>query len=214
MKTTTLIILLLPVLIGFGIKRFFRGLPAKCPSPAELQSEFVERSFHQSKMDGLWYELAMKDCTQPRMCSCQTSNKRNDGGILHDEFTLQCAGDTYHANLTFAIQTTARGVLHATWNSIIPFVDRIVWPNMVVDVEEDDEGNYEWMIEFQCIQGRAIFGIEWIAFYAFNFYSRHYNVPDRVKVMEARARERGLGPFIDHWAPMAIIDHSDCLESH
>jgi hypothetical protein len=214
MSKTTIFILLFPIVIAFSVRRFFRGLPSKCPSADHLQSPFVKESFNQSKMDGFWYELAMKDCTQPRMCSCQTSNKQNDGDTLHDEFSLECAGDTYFANLTFALQPTP-GVLHATWNSIIPLVDRIIWPNMVVDVEEDDEGNYEWMIEFQCIQGRSFFGVEWIAFYAFNFYSRRYNVPGRVNIMEARARERGLGPFIDHWKPMAIIDHSsDCLYGH
>jgi hypothetical protein len=165
-------------------------------------------------MDGFWYELAMKDCTQPRMCSCQTSNKTNDGDmLLRDEFTLQCAGKTYFANLTFALKDTP-GVLDATWNSVIPFIDRIVWHNMVVDVEEDAEGNYDWMIEFQCIQGPSVFGVEWIAFYAFNFYSRTYDDLGRIQVMESKARQRGLGPFIDHWAKMAIIDHSDCIYRH
>ena len=213
MKTITTILLLLPVLTGVAVMRFFRGLPPKCPSPSELQSDFVKSSFNQSKMDGMWYELAMKDMTQPRICSCQTSNKTNDGDILRDGFTLQCLGDTYFANLTFAIQPTP-GVLHATWNSIIPLVDRIIWPNTVVDVEVNEDGNYEWMIEFQCIQGRPIFGIDWIVFYAFNFYSRRYDIKGRVDIMEARARERGLGPFIDHWAKMAIIDHTDCLYGH
>jgi len=199
--------------MGYAIVKFFRGLPSKCPPPSELQSAFVKSSFNQSKMDGFWYELAMKDVTQPRICSCQTSNKTNDGNTLRDTFSLQCAGDTYFANLTFAIQPTP-GVLNAKWNSIIPFVDRIVWPNTVVDVEEDVEGNYEWMIEFQCIQGRPLFGIDWIAFYAFNFYSRRYDDEGRVEVMEARARQRGLGPFIDHWAKMAIMNHSDCLHGH
>ena len=213
MNKTTIVLLLLPVLVGYAIVRFFRGLPQKCPTPAELQSDFVKTSFNQSKMEGFWYELAMKDCTQPRMCSCQTSNKTNDGGIMRDEFSLQCAGDTYFANLTFELHE-APGVMDATWNSIIPLVNRIVFPNTVVDVEEDAEGEYEWMIEFQCVAGRPIFGIDWIAFYAFNFYSRTYDDPKRVEIMEARARQRGLGPFIDHWANLKIIDHSDCLYGH
>jgi hypothetical protein len=147
------------------------------------------------------------------MCSCQTSNKTNDGDILRDEFSLQCYGDTYFANLTFELQETP-GVLHATWNSVIPLVKRIVFPNTVVDVEGDTEGDYEWMIEFQCVPGRPIFGIDWIAFYAFNFYSRTYDDPKRVEIMEARARKCGLGPFIDHWAKLKVINHSDCLYGH
>lgn len=213
-KTTTFI-LVLPVLLGFFIVRFFRDLPSKCPTPSELQSSFVKTSFNQSKMDGFYYELAMKDITQPRICSCQTSNKTKDGdSLLRDEFSLQCAGGTYFANLTFAIHMGKPGVLDATWNSVIPFVDRIIWPNTVVDVKEDDERNYEWMIEFQCIQGRRIFGIDWIVFYAFNFYSKTYDDPGLVGIMEASARQRGLGPFIDHWRKMAIIDHSDCKYGH
>ena len=50
-------------------------LPCECPLPKDIQSPFVRKHFNHSKMEGVWYELAMKDLTQPRYCSCQTSTK-------------------------------------------------------------------------------------------------------------------------------------------
>jgi hypothetical protein len=161
-------------------------------------------------MEGMWYELAMKDITQPRICSCQTSNKTVHQKTLHDEFRLECFGNSYSANLSFVIQEENPGVVTGTWN--VPLLNRILFPNTVVDVQVGPDGTYEWMIEFQCIQGTPIFGWNWIGFYAFNFYSRTNDKNEqRLKVMEARARQRGIGPFLDHGAKLAVINHSNCL---
>ena len=54
-----------------------------------------------------------------------------------------------------------------------------------------------------------------IWFYAFNFYSKEYkNMEERVRIMEARARAQGLGPFIDNGNPIKVIDHTHCVEGH
>jgi hypothetical protein len=209
LKKRTFVVLLLPVLIAFAMMMFLRSLPPTCPSPDMLQSDFVKTSFKASKMEGLWYELAMKDITQPRICSCQTSNKTLHQKTLHDEFRIECFGNSYTSNISFALQDMP-GVIMATWHGI-PLLDRIVFPNTIVDVQVGTDGNYEWMLEFQCVQGPSIFGWNWIAFYAFNFYSRTLDDGQRLHIMEARARQRGIGPFIDHWAKLAIIDHSNCL---
>lgn len=192
------------------------GLPAKCPTPAELQSTFVKSYFDDSKMNGFWYELAMKDATQPRMCKCQTSEKSLDHKInqLNDGFRIQCAGKVYYSNLTFAL-TDVAGVSVGTWNGI-PGIDKIEFPNTVVDVGvHPDTGDYEWMIEFQCVDGKKINNNTWIAFYAFNFYSKSYeNSAERIQIMEESARKHGLSAFIDSGRDMKIIDHTDCLHGH
>jgi len=67
-------------------------IPKLCPTSEELQTNAVKVHFDESKMGGFWYELAMKDITQPRMCSCQTSEKSvslTDMEII-DDFTIQC----------------------------------------------------------------------------------------------------------------------------
>jgi hypothetical protein len=195
------------------------GFPGSCPSPRDLQSDYVKQYFEASKMQGLWYELAYKDVTQPRTCTCQTSEKRidsNDSTQLNDAFRIECAGNVYFANLTHTF-TNIPGVMTATWN--LPLMDRIDFPNTVVDVGINNAtGEYDWMVEFQCIQSR-LFGS--IVFHAFNFYSKEYFAEDekcleeeRLKVMEMAARKQGLAPFFDSGLPIKVVNHSDCIHGH
>jgi len=105
-----------------------------------------------------------------------------------------------------------QGVSVGTWN--LPVLEKIQFPNTVIDYEENIDGEYDWVIEFQCIQAPAWMG-ERISFYAFNFYSRKFkNADELIPLMEARARARGLGPFIDDGRDLAIIDHSECQYGH
>ena len=87
-------------------------LPSKCPQPSDLQSPFVKENFETNKMQGFWYEIAMKDETQPRFCKCQTSNKtlHADINMLQDDFRIQCVGGIYLNRLTFNL-TDTNGVL-------------------------------------------------------------------------------------------------------
>jgi hypothetical protein len=71
------------------------------------------------------------------------------------------------------------------------------------------------MIEFQCINAKRLGGREKVRFYAMNFYSKEYiNMEVRIQLMEQKARERGLGPFIDTGRSLAIIEHSNCTIGH
>ena len=90
-------------------------LPSKCPQPSDLQSPFVKENFDTNKMQGFWYEIAMKDETQPRFCKCQTSNKtlHADINMLQDDFRIQCVGGIYLNKLTFNL-TGTNGVLIGT----------------------------------------------------------------------------------------------------
>mmetsp|Transcript_9992 Transcript_9992/g.22268 ORF Transcript_9992/g.22268 Transcript_9992/m.22268 type:complete len:213 (-) Transcript_9992:413-1051(-) len=189
------------------------AIPTKCPKPEQLQTDTVKKSFDESKMEGFWYELAMKDATQPRVCKCQTSQKIVSliEREIRDDFTIECYGNVYHNDLRFNL-TDVPGVSVGTWK--LPVVDRIRFPNTVVDYGENADGTYDWMIEFQCVQAPDWTG-ERIAFYAFNFYSRTYaDADERIPVMESRARARGLGPFIDEGRDLAIVEHSGCLYGH
>jgi hypothetical protein len=105
-----------------------------CQTPEELQSEWVKANFNESKMEGFWYELAMKDITQPRFCKCTTSNKtvRTDINMIYDTFTPECFGQPYPSDLSFVLTNTP-GVVVGTWNGI-PLLNRVRFPNTVVDV--------------------------------------------------------------------------------
>jgi hypothetical protein len=75
-----------------------------------------------------------------------------------------------------------------------------------VDVGVNNQtGEYDWMIEFQCIKEKRLGGREKVQFYAMNFYSKEYaNMEERILLMEQKARERGLGPFLDTGKSLAI----------
>ena len=197
------------LLLGIGMETYSAAIPDKCPLPSDIQSKKVKESFDDTKMEGFWYELAMKDATQPRMCKCQTSEKVVTETIIHDNFTIECAGDTYFSDLTF--ERLDHGVSAGTWNGI-PLIDEIVFPNTVIDYKEKDDGSYEWFIEFQCVDGPDGWGN---AFYAFNFYAASYeNANETITEMERSFRAAGLGAYIDTGLDLAIIDHTNCLYGH
>ena len=193
------------------------ALPTNCPDPAMIQTPLVQQDFSDEQFQGFYYELAMKDATQPRgICSCQTSNKTFvDFSTIVDDFAIQCAGAVYHNDLSFEVHPDRRGVNIGTWNGV-PWIDMIQFPNTIVDMSVNPAtGEYDWVIEFQCVQGPRIMGNDWIAFYAINFYSKDYrNASSQIALMEKRFRQQGLGDFIDDGLELAIIDHSDCLENH
>ena len=197
------------LLLGIGMETCSAAIPDKCPLPSDIQSKKVKESFDDTKMEGFWYELAMKDATQPRMCKCQTSEKVVTETIIYDNFTIECAGDTYFSDLTF--ERLDHGVSVGTWNGIM-FIDQIEFPNTLVDYKEKDDGSYEWFIEFQCVDGP-----DWLgnAFYAFNFYAASYeNANETITEMEKSLRAAGLGAYIDTGLDLAIIDHTNCLYGH
>lgn len=190
-------------------------LPCQCPMPEDIQSDYVKKHFNHSKMEGTWYELAMKDLTQPRYCGCQTSTKslipdENGGHGIQDDFRITCAGHTYLSKLSFKVNKES-GTMVGKWNGV-PLVDKLNFPNTVVDVGLDRKGNYKWVIEYQCLNGQnPLTKKKNVSFYAFNFYCKDLKDADKtLKVMERRARQRGLSPFIDHGAKLAVIDHSKC----
>jgi len=195
------------------------GLPQQCPSMGDVQAPKVKNGeFNITGMEGVWYELAMKDSTQPRFCSCQTSTKELVGSMLMDNFTIDCVGDTYFANLSHAVGQQ-QNMVDSRWNGM-PLLDLVDWNNLVLDYEESTSPNdnqYEWVLEFQCVQGPRWmnWGRDWIAFYGMNFYAKDYRHQDEVvPAMEARSRERGLGPFLDNLLDLHVIDHKDCPFGH
>ena len=54
------------LLLGICMETCSAAIPDKCPPPSDIQSKKVKESFDDKKMEGFWYELAMRDKTQPR----------------------------------------------------------------------------------------------------------------------------------------------------
>jgi hypothetical protein len=199
-----------------SISRFSSDSPGVCPTPDELQSPFVKHAYLEEKHQGFYYELAFKDVTEPRICKCVTSNKTmTSENTLQDDFSIQCSGKVFYSDLSFDlnVDSNRRGYMIGRWNNFGP-LKGVSFPNYIVDVGVDPKtGEYEWAIEFQCIQGNT-FGRDWIKYYGLNFYSKNYDDPSVLQVMENAARERGLGPFLDSGSKLFAVDHTDCLQDH
>lgn len=193
------------------------GHPTTCPAPEDIQSEYVRREYQEKKHAGFYYELAFKDATQPRGCKCITSNKTiMSADKLLDDFSVECAGRIYHSDLSFdlAVDPNRRGYMIGKWNNF-SLVRGVSFPNTIVDVGvNEDSGNYDWVIEFQCKE-QNVFGYKWIEYYGLNLYSRTYrNQASVVAEMVASARIRGLAEFLDSGLELYIVDHRDCLVDH
>lgn len=183
-----------------------------CPSVSELQSDYVKSSFDVMKIQGFWNEIAYKDDTQPRFCSCISSNKTIvlEENRIKDAFSIQCVGKPYSSDLSFNL-TDQRGILLGTWRGAPFGLDKVSFPDTVVDVglSYDQNGNvsYEWLIEFQCIpKGKKD---NW--FYAFNFYSRTSDSSLVYENMLKSAEMHGLKPFIDEGLPIHMVSQKNCV---
>ena len=120
--------------------------------------------------------------------------------MIHDDFTLECAGASFSGALTF--ERLYHGVSIGSWNRIgIQFIDQqidfanpladvIDFPSTIIDYKEKDDGSYEWYIEFVCIDGPDGWGN---AFYSFQFYAASYeNADTTIAAMENSFRVAGL----------------------
>ncbi|KAL3897235.1 MAG: hypothetical protein SGCHY_003554 [Lobulomycetales sp.] len=179
-------------------------IPKKCPTFKQLQSPRLAESFSLDKFaqNDRFYEIAYKDLTQPRFCKCITSEKRINGSEILDNFTIQCAGQPYSSDLHFEI-TDSPGVFQGTWNQggiSLPWV----FPDTVVDVGVNKKtGQYDWVVEFQCLDGAR-----GVSFYAFNFYSRVNTdefYQDMLDVAMAKFPE-----FVMNGNQIKKVDHTDC----
>jgi hypothetical protein len=198
-------------------------LPSTCPAPEDIQSDYVRQNYEEYKHIGFYYELAFKDLTQPRGCKCITSNKTlvTSTTTLRDDFNVECAGQVYHSNLSFDLNTNPekKGTMIGRWNNF-SLVKDVTFPNTIVDVgwrsRDRDERTlqYDWVIEFQC-KDTHVLGHRFIEYYGLNFYSRTYDDGDAIMgQMLQVAVDRGLADFLYTGLEVYRVDHTICLQDH
>lgn len=176
----------------------------KCPSPWELQSDEVKQNFDLKKLEGSYYELALHDYTQYPICpnpKCIRSHKVLDPQLkqVNDTFNLVCFGGEYKFMFRFAL-TNITGFFLGTVASF-PY---IVFPDTVVDVKESQDGGYEWVIEFQCVEK-----LDHVWFVGINWYSRERNVTKAyIDGLLHAARARGLGFYMDKGMGVYSVDQN------
>ncbi len=177
-----------------------------CPAPWELQSDLVKKSFNLTKFQGTYYELALHDYTQYPICpspSCMRSHKVVDYELeqINDTGNLDCFGEVFLIHLHFNLTKTP-GYFLVYWK-IIP---GILFPDTVVEVYENSDGVYEWIIEFQCVEkfGRVLFvGINW--------YCRESKVSEEYyENLLKVARSRGLGVYMDKGEGVSKVYQENC----
>ena len=141
-----------------------------CPKPLDVQDPKVKDTFDMKHFLGTYYEIAYHDYTQPiGVCGCQRSVKTLKNEVIFDDFTLNCGSTTdntqthtYHNNLTF-VQSEDPGVWDGKW----PKVSFVNFPDTLIDFGPiNEDGQYAWVLEFQCDQ---LFGHT--LFVGINFYS-------------------------------------------
>lgn len=214
---THIVLLLSLISIPFiiQISQIQEGLPSSCPNPTSIQSSFVRENFNTSKLQGKWYEVAYKDVFQVKGCKCQSSFKSiqemNTNTIIRDKFILECYNATYLGDLRFELDKGIPAHFKGTWN--LPIIKRIPIPDTVVDVGVDEStGNYNWIVEFQCVNGPSLLNWKRIFFYGLQIYSRQsISDVDEIVHIQDRLRHIGLGSFLDHWSPVTIADQTNCI---
>ena len=178
----------------------------KCPHPLEIQSETVKKTFNLTKFEGHYYELALHDYTQYPVCPsprCMTSRKVVDQQLnqINDTGYLQCVGHSFPVALHFKL-TDVPGHFNGSWK----YIPGVLFPDTVVDVFENSDGVYEWVIEFQCVEK---FNHVW--FIGINWYSRVNSTDSEyIKSMLDAARERGLGIYMDSGEKVFYVDQTNC----
>ena len=118
---------------------------------------------------------------------------------VNDTFILNCFGSDYSFTFLFNLTNTPGYFL----GKVVHFGE-VVFPDTVVDVYENSDGVYEWVIEFQCVEK-----LNRIWFVGINWYSRTANVTDEyyANIMKV-SRERGLGFFMDSGLKVTRVDQN------
>ena len=179
----------------------------KCPSPFEIQSDTVRKTFNLTKFVGNYYELAMHDYTQYPVCflgpKCIKSHKVLDYTLkqINDTFSLKCGDETFTVPLKFKL-TDIPGHFNGTWSHI----PGLLFPDTVVDVYESSDGIYQWVIEFQCVEK-----FDHVWFVGINWYSRIIDTSQEYlnSIIQA-ARARGLGLYMDHGTKIYYVNQTNC----
>lgn len=178
----------------------------KCPASWELQSDVVKKSFNLTKFQGTYYELALHDYTQKPLCpdpSCIRSHKVVDYRLqqVNETFNLECVGHDFTNHFYNNITKTPGFFLSNT-----DFIPGLIFPDTVVDVHENSNGEYEWVIEFQCLEK-----FDHVWYVAINWYCRENKVSeDYYQNLLKVARTRGLGLYMDHGEGVYRINQENC----
>ena len=176
-----------------------------CLKQEDIRSDFVKQSFNVTKFLGLYYETLYHDYTQPKFCKCQRSNKEliPKLNMIYDNFTIVCVGKEYSNPLMFNL-TDEKGVFRAWVNDSV--LKRIPIEDTVVDVGVNrTTGEYDWIIEFQCVEH-----FDKVLFIGINFYTRdRFATNETQNAMLEAAKKNGIGEYVQK-ENLIVNDQKNC----
>jgi len=175
-----------------------------CPSYEEFKADSAAQ-FDVDKYQGLWYEQAFHDWTQTPVCGCTRFNMTRRGNTMEDAFTTSCPGDstsasTFLVNMAMDIDPMRPGIMveHALYYD---------FPNMVLDLWRDTDGNYLKSIQMQCVEVAGQ-----VAFVGINFLTRDPIIsPSELQEMFDHATTLGLPYYGGSRVGMSIVKQQDCM---
>jgi hypothetical protein len=179
-------------------------------------SSVVAQTFSLQKFQGTYYELYYHDYTQYPTCpkpSCVHTTKTYypERKQVVGNWSLECLGTgPYPVQLVFNL--TAQTGVFAEYNK-----EGFNVPNVIVDFKESNTSTaqYDWVIEFQCSEKKSLDHPNGhVDFVGINWYSKEPVLSkDKLDLMLQRARDRGLGPYMDSGLKVRTMPQANCTYS-
>ena len=171
-----------------------------CPAYEEVRQPSMD-NFDINKYQGLWYEHKFHDWTQFKEVYDTTLGiKLTDGGKgWVDDFAVKGPSPD-SAPLSWDKSPVANGAHYFLFGRVDPNDPAgilrekgfgVEFPNYIVDVKKDADGEYKEAIQFQCLERGGVRVFEGI-----NFMSRNEVMTEQeLQDMHARAEKAGMYPY-------------------
>ena len=188
------------------------GAVRGCPSYAQVKQPSMN-GFDVTKYKGRWYEHAYHDWTQFAEVYDTTLDidLAADGRTWVDDFAVR-GPSPRAAPRSWRGSPVANGAHYPLYGSLDPAKPGEllesgfgnVFPNFIVDVTKDAQGNYQDAIQFQCLESGGVRVFEGI-----NFLSRDREIsPARLQGFFDRAAKAGMAPYGARPDQMHVVEHA------
>lgn len=184
-----------------------------CPTYEQVRQRSMD-GFDVAKYQGRWYEHEFHDWTQFKEVYDTSFDIElsRDGTRWLDDFGIRGPSPTA-APISWDKSPVANGAhyfMRADVDAQTPGVIResgfgVTFPNYIVDVQRDANGEYTEAIQFQCLESGGVRVFEGI-----NFMSRSPTITDeRLGAMHDRARAAGMDPYGTAPGQMVRVAHRE-----
>ena len=188
------------------------GAIVGCPAYEQVRQPTMD-NFDLKKYEGRWFEHAYHDWTQFSEVYDTTLDIKlsEDGKRWVDDFAVK-GPSPKAAPASWRGSPVANGAHYLLYGEVTPNQPGVlqesgfgnVFPNYIVDVQKNEEGEYTEAIQFQCL-GRG--GVR--IFEGINYLTRDREIsPERLAAMHQRAKAAGLAPYGATPEQMHVVEHT------